>query len=158
VLCTLSFPARAEAQAQPHRTSITISPIQLFNPVLEITGERRLADKAGLAVFAGGGSVSEEDKRYGVWEVGAQFRGYLLGSFTRGLILGAHVGYLDASGELESPTAYYVGTQVGVFLGYKIATKAGLTFDVQLGPMHIRTSATQTELQTLANLRVGWSF
>jgi hypothetical protein len=156
VFGALFLPARAEAQTP--QTSITISPIQLLNPILEITGERRLANKIGLAVFVGGGSISEEDKRYGIWEVGAQFRGYLLGSFSRGLMLGAHVGYLHASGQLESPTAYYVGTQVGLFAGYKIAMDSGFTFEAQLGPMYIRASATETELQTLANLKIGWSF
>jgi hypothetical protein len=106
----------------------------------------------------GGGSVSEEGKRYSVWEVGGQFRWYLLGSFTHGLMLGAHAGYLHASGQLESPTSYYVGTQAGAFVGYKIAMKAGFTFDVQFGPMYVRESATNAELQTLANLKVGWSF
>jgi hypothetical protein len=157
-LGALSVPARAEAQATPRTTSVTISPVQLFNPIVEIAGERRLASKAGVAAIVGGGSVSEEGTRYGVWEVGAQFRGYLLGSFTRGLMLGGHVGYLHASGRLASPTAYYVGRQVGAFVGYKIVMQAGFTFEVQLGPMHIRSSATEAELQTLASLRAGWSF
>ena len=157
-LGALSVPAPAEAQAQLRKTSITISPIALFNPILELTGERRLANKIGIAAIVGGGSVSEEGKRYGVWEVGGQFCCYLFGSFTRGLMLGAHVGYLHATGQLESPTSYYVGTQAGAFVGYKIAMKAGFTFDVQLGPMYVRASATNAELQTLANLRVGWSF
>lgn len=157
-LGALSVPARAEAQAPPRLTSITISPIQLFNPVLEITGERRLASKLAVAAIVGAGSVSEEGKRHGVWEVGGQFRGYLLGSFNHGLMLGVHVGYLHAAGQLESPTSYYVGTQAGAFVGYKIARKAGFTVDMQLGPVYVRASATNTELQTLANLKVGWSF
>jgi hypothetical protein len=48
--------------------------------------------------------------------------------------------------------------QAGVFVGFKFTLKAGLTFDAQLGPVYIRSSAANTELQTLANFRVGWSF
>jgi hypothetical protein len=154
----LCVATRAEAQAPPRNTSITISPFQLFNPILEVTGERRLAKKVGVAAIVGGGSLSEEDKRYGAWQVGGQFRSYPLGSFARGLMLGVHVGYLHVAGQLKSPTTYYVGAQAGAFVGYKIATKAGFTFEVQLGPMYVRSSATNSEWQTLANLRAGWSF
>jgi hypothetical protein len=157
-IIAFSVAARAEDQAPQHKVSITISPFHLFNPVLQVTGELRLANKIGAAAILGGGLVSEEDKSYGAWEVGGQFRYYLLGSFTHGLMLGADAGYLHVAGQLDFPMAYCVGVRAGTFVGYKIATKIGFTLDVQIGPQYVRESANNAEWQTLANLKVGWSF
>ena len=85
------------------------------------------------------------------------FLSHLVGSFSRGLLLGVETGYLHATG-LESPTGNYVGARAGPFVGYKIVTKAGFTFDAGYGPVYIRSSARLTEWQTLVNLKVGWSF
>ena len=157
-IIAFSVAARAEDQAPQHKVSITISPFHLFSPVLHVTGELRLANKIGAAAILGGGLVSEEDKSYGTWEVGGQFRYYLLGSFTHGLMLGADVGYLHVAGQHDFPMEYCVGARAGIFVGYKITTKMGFTFEVQLGPQYVRESANNAEWQTLENLKVGWSF
>ncbi len=159
LIIAFSIVVRAEDQVPQHKVSITISPFHLLNPVLQVTGELRLANKIGAVAILGGGMVSDEnDKNYGVWEVGGQFRYYLLGSFTHGLMLGADAGYIHVAGQLDSPIDYYVGIRAGIFVGYKIATKRGFTFEVQIGPQYVRKSANNTELQTLENLKVGWSF
>ena len=150
--------ARAEDQAPQHTVSIMISPFHLLSPFLQVTGELGLAEKVGAAVVLGGGQVSEDDERFGAWEVGGQIRYYLLGSFTHGLMLGLDAGYIDVAGRLDAPMAYFVGVRAGTFLGYKIATRSGFTFDVEFGPQYVRESADNAEWQTLTNLKVGWSF
>jgi hypothetical protein len=160
VLTIIAFSTAARAEDQPpqHKVSITISPFHLFYSYVQVTGELRLAKKFSAALILGGGVVSEEDKNYDAWEVGGQFRYYLLGSFTHGLMLGADAGYLHINGQLDDPMAYFVGVRAGAFVGYKIATKMGLTFEVQFGPQYVRESANNAEWQTLTNLKVGWSF
>ncbi len=157
-IIAFSVAARAEDQAPQRKVSITISPFHLLSPVLHVTGELRLAKKIGAAAILGGGWVSENDKSYGTWEVGGQFRYYLLGSFTHGLMLGADAGYIHVAGKLDSPMDYFVGVRAGTFVGYKIVTKNGFTFEVQFGPQYVRESANNAEWQTLTNLKVGWSF
>ncbi|MFH1707179.1 MAG: hypothetical protein ABIF71_04600 [Planctomycetota bacterium] len=157
-IIAFSVAARAGDQAPQPKVSITISPFHFVNPYLQVTGELRLADKIGAAAIVGGGMVSEENKSYGAWEVGGQFRYYLLGSFTHGLMLGADIGYMHIAGQLDNPMDYFVGVRAGAFAGYKIATKRGFTFDVQFGPQYVRESADNAEWQTLTNLKVGWSF
>jgi len=144
--------------ASQHNVSLTLSPFHLLNPELHLTGELKLAPKLSVAAMLGAGKVTDEGKTYSIWEVGGQFRYYLFGSFTRGMMLGADVGYIDVNGQMENPMAYYVGTRAGVFLGYKIAMKIGFTAEAQIGPVYVRENADNAELQTLINFKVGWSF
>jgi hypothetical protein len=155
----LGSPASAQAQGSPPReVSIAISPLHLLQPFLHVTGELRLDDKIGAAAILGAGRVSEEDKRYGAWEAGGQFRYYVSGSFNRGTNLGAEVAYLHVAGRLEAPMAYYAGLRVGAFVGYKIATTRGFTFDAQLGNQYVMPDDGDAEWQPIMNLTVGWSF
>jgi hypothetical protein len=105
----------------------------------------------------GAGLITDEGKSYGICEAGGQFRYYLLGSFTHGLMLGADVGYIYVNSQMENPMAYYVGAHAGAFLGYKIVMKKGFTLEVQFGPLYVRENADHSELQTLINFKVGWS-
>jgi hypothetical protein len=104
------------------------------------------------------GAITDEGKTFNMWEAGGQFRYYLLGSFTLGVMLGADVGYVDVNGQMANPMTYYVGVRAGGFLGYKIVIKSGFTAEAQLGPVYVRENAENAELQTLLNLKVGWSF
>ncbi|MBI4651764.1 hypothetical protein HY745_10870 [Candidatus Desantisbacteria bacterium] len=158
MIIAFSVAVCAGEKVQQRKVSITISPFHLLSPVLHLTGELRITDKISAAAILGGGQVSEEGKNYDEWEAGYQFRYYLIGSFTHGLMLGADTGYIHVSGKLDSPMDYYVGVRAGVFAGYKIVTKRGFTFEVQIGPQYVRESASHTELQTLENLKIGWSF
>ncbi len=158
LLFTIFVSVHAGEDASQYKMSITISPFHLLNPELHLTGELRLAPKISVAAMLGAGMVTDEGKSYGIWEAGGQFRYYLLGSFTHGLMLGADVGYIDVDGQMENPMAYYVGARAGAFLGYKIATKIGFTLELQYGPLYVRENANNSELQTLINFKVGWSF
>ncbi len=147
----------ADVDDVQHAASITISPLHLLNPILQVTGELRLDDAIGTAVILGAGRVTEDSRHYWAWEVGGQFRYYLFGSFTHGMMLGAEVGYVHVAGDLDDPMGYYAGVRMGAFAGYKIVTNCGFTFDAQLGDQYIMVT-DKAEWQPLINLKVGWSF
>jgi hypothetical protein len=158
------FPAsvvsvHAQEGVLPHRVSITISPFHLLNPELHLTGELRLAPKMSVAAMLAAGRISDEGTTSTIWEAGGQFRYYVFGSFAHGMMLGADAGYVDVDARIENPIAYLVGAHAGGFLGYKFSMKLGFTAEVQIGPVYLwGESADTSELQTLANLKVGWSF
>ena len=159
VVPILSGLAHAGEVASDHKVSISISPLHLLNPELHVTGELRLAPKVSLAGMLGAGRITDEGKTCSIWEAGGQFRYYLLGSFAHGMMLGADVGYVDIDAQIENPIAYLVGTRAGGFVGYKYSMKIGFTAEVQVGPVYLwGESADTSELQTLFNLKVGWSF
>ncbi len=158
LLFTIFVSVHAGEAASQHNVSLTISPFHLLNPELQLTGELKLTPKMSVAAMLGAGAVTDEGKRYRIWEVGGQFRYYLFGSFTHGMMLGADVGYIDVNGQMKNPMAYYVGARAGAFLGYKIALKIGFTAEAQYGPVYVRENADNAELQTLINFKVGWSF
>jgi hypothetical protein len=158
LLCTFCVSVHAEEDSSKHDMSITISPFHLLNPELHLTGELQLAPKMSVAAILGAGSITDEGKRSGIWEVGGQFRYYLLGSFTHGLMLGADAGYIYVNAQIENPIAYLVGAHAGGFLGYKFSMKNGFTTEIQIGPIYLwGESAETSELQTLENFKVGWS-
>jgi len=181
------FPGYADAADVEHVASITFSPIHLVLPVVELTGELRLQHGLSVAAIAGVGSVTLEQRtmtstgfvttdkqRFSVWELGGQFRWYPIGSFDHGMQLGVEFLYAHVSGtSVASPTTSGVGSgfAVGPFIGYKIATNIGFTFDAQLGVEWIGARATAKDSATgdansttssafipLVNLNVGWSF
>jgi len=157
LLCTIFVSVHAGEDASQYKMSITISPLHLLNPELLLTGEFRLAPKMSAATILGAGMVTDEGQSYSIWEAGGQFRYYLLGSFTHGMMLGVDVGYIDVNGQMENPMAYYIGARAGAFLGYKIVAKIGFTVEIQFGPVYVRENADNSELQTLINFKVGWS-
>jgi hypothetical protein len=158
-LFTFCVSAHAAEVFSPHNVSITISPFHLLNPELHLTGELRLAPKMSAAVMLGAGRITDEGKRSGIWEVGGQFRYYLLGSFTHGMMLGVDAGYIDVDAQIENPIEYLVGTHAGGFLGYKFSMKNGFTTEIQLGPIYLWGENPETsESQTLEAFKVGWSF
>ena len=156
---TFCVSAGAEEDSSKHNMSITISPFHLLCPELHLTGELRLAPKMSVAAILGAGRITVEGKRSSIWEVGGQFRYYLLGSFTHGMMLGADAGYIDVDTQIENPIAYLVGAHAGGFVGYKFSMKNGFTAEIQIGPIYLwGESAETSELQTLENFKVGWLF
>jgi hypothetical protein len=169
-------PAVQEAPPPRRTVSITISPIHLTLPVLELTGEFRVLDKLGLAVVVGGGKVTPDGllglpppPAIPVWEAGVQARYYVLGDFRHGMQVGGELMYLHASAEQGTASAVAHGVSVGPFLGYKVMADIGFTFDCQLGYQFMGVGASGTDGQTsssqsssdsgvLLNLNVGWSF
>ena len=151
-----------------HVFSLTISPIHLFLPVVELTGEARVHDKIGVALVGGAGKYTDPNNSSlsaSVWEAGGQVRAYVVGDFRHGMQLGGEVLYLHLDSTTLAATGE--GLAIGPFLGYKIATDVGFTFDAQLGFEHISSRAKSTTGPEMAsgksfipllNLNVGWSF
>lgn len=154
----LLFSASAVAiEPYDHAVSVTVSPLHLVLPIIEATGEFRLADKASVAVIGGFGSVSG----YSAAEVGGQGRYYPIGDFDHGLQVGGEVLAIFVS----DSNAAGLGLSVGPFLGYKIAARFGLTFDIQLGAQAYvvgassgTSSARESAVGPLLNINLGWSF
>jgi hypothetical protein len=169
-----STPAQA---AGPEKTvSIVWSPAHLVIPVVHVTGEYRAMPKLGVAAIAGYGKSTVKDASGNaigdsvkLWEAGARAQYYVLGDFDHGMQVGAQALYIGASladGQLSSRAT---GLSGGSFLGYKIATHVGFTFDAQLGVQHMIASASATSGTAsasasdsawgpLLNLAIGWSF
>jgi hypothetical protein len=150
--------------------AITWSPIHLALPVIELTGEVRVMPKMGLALLLGAGSVTVEETvpktKVSVFEIGGQFRYYVLGDFRHGMQLGAELAYLHASGSTTTQSAIVAGTAVGPFAGYKFTAGVGFTFEAQLGVQRMflagessnGNTASESKFIPLLNLNVGWSF
>lgn len=171
----------AKADEQTHLLSVTFSPLHLAQPIVEFTAEFKANDQWGVAGIGGVGSVTSQDdvigeQTFSVWEAGGQLRYYVLGNFDHGMELGAEVMYINVSNDnIEVSGQSYSGTadgvSVGPFVGYKIATDIGFTFDGQLGIQRVGIgaeaqnnqsgesgTATRDEWGPLLNLNVGWSF
>ena len=160
LLLVLSIATYAGAAGSEYNVAITISPFRLFNPELFFTGELRLAPKLSMAAMLGAGSVTEEDKAHSIAEAASQLRYYLIGSFRHGMMVGADAGYVGAGGgQLPGAAMYLVGLHAGGFIGYKVTMKKGFTAEAQIGPVYVWGKTKDTsELQTLINFNVGWSF
>jgi hypothetical protein len=146
--------------------SLTISPLHLTLPVVELTGEARVHDKIGVALIGGAGKYTDPNINgvsATVYEVGGQVRAYVIGDFRHGMQVGGEVLYLHLSDARLAATGE--GLAIGPFIGYKIMIDAGFTFDAQLGVEHISlqasnasNSASDKTFIPLLNLNVGWSF
>lgn len=146
--------------------SLTISPIHLLLPVVELTGEARVHDKVGVALIAGAGKYTDPNVSgisATVYEAGAQVRVYVIGDFRHGMQVGGELLYLHLNDDRVAISGE--GLAVGPFLGYKIMIDAGFTFDAQLGFEHISAraegsgaTANDRTFIPLLNLNVGWSF
>lgn len=159
-------PVAYQPPPPPHRVfSLTISPIHLALPVVEVTGEIRAHDKLGVAFIGGVGRYTDKSVNISaaVYELGAQLRFYPIGDFRHGMQLGAELLYLHMSQSNLSLRGEGVG--IGPFIGYKVISDAGFTFDAQIGGQYVGVRATDgnsaesgKDIIVLLNLNVGWSF
>jgi hypothetical protein len=149
--------------------SLTISPIHLTFPILELTGEARLADRFSVAGIFGVGKISDTDKATGIKidatavELGGHVRYYALGDFRHGMQVGAEVLYLHLAD--SRLVVKGEGVAIGPFIGYKYTADIGFTFDTQVGVEYVGARASSTTASAsdsawipLLNLNVGWSF
>jgi hypothetical protein len=167
-------PMIAAAPPKPHRGfSLTVSPLHLVAPVLELTGEARLADKFGAAVVLGAGQYSAKGADIKltatVLEGGAQARYYVTGDFDGGVQLGAEALMVYLTSQTQGIDVKGQGLALGPFVGYKYTASGGFTFDGQVGYQRVVVAA-QAESDSssasdsasgnilLLNLNVGWSF
>ncbi len=150
----------------PRNIAVTLSPLHLLSPILEVTTEFRVDDRVGAAVIGGFGRV---DGDFWVYEAGGQVRWYALGSFEHGLQLGGQLLYLHvSSGDIDGTGIAGAGNglSVGPFVGYKYTSSFGLTFDVQAGAQVVAVNARADDgssesaggVGPLVNANIGWSF
>lgn len=141
VALLLSAPIWAfETSPEDWRGSVSVSPFHLlkreyppglvFQPFFEITGEGRLARQWGIAGILGGGVFRDVP----TWEIGAQGRYYLFGSFRGGVDVGIEVRYLEGvvSSDWRGAPAYEGHVLVGPFTGAKIIADCGFTLEMQV--------------------------
>jgi len=173
-------PRPVEAVATPKEVDedrtvyLSISPLHLLAPIVELTGELRLHRHIGVAAIGGYGSVKVDGFRpFKVWEAGGQFVGYPVGHFDHGMQLGLEVLYAGVSTDenIKVSSATANGLATGPFIGYKLATRVGFSFNIQGGVEYVfatadakspngnaAATATQASIIPLLNLQAGWSF
>jgi hypothetical protein len=148
--------------------AITISPVHLAFPMVELTGEFRVGRKLGIAAIVGAGEATDSvsDVTVKVYEFGASARYYLLGNFRHGMQIGGELLYVKANTKDTNIRVSGEGFGVSPFLGYKWQHRSGFTIDTQLGITYIavRAKAESTnqmeedsKVGALLNLNVGWS-
>jgi hypothetical protein len=187
ILISLAGSAAAQPDVAPttppavasddRKLTIMWAPIRLIVPLVEFTGEYRVADKVGVMLELGGGkrtlSVGMTDVTGTEYEAGAQARYYITGSFTRGFQVGAEI--LDEYVKFPEPLPAGIvgaaagGVTAGAFAGYKIATRVGFTFEAQLGARYLIVDPPVTGMGTpmldssskllpLLHINIGWTF
>ena len=161
--------------------SITISPLHLLFPIVQLTGEVRATPHFGISVIAGYGSLGVDTTTNGVadsvkvtaYEIGGRLIGYPLKKF-KSLQFGAQLMYLKVDTATPISSSNVSGTGAGIafgpFAGYKLVTSGGFTFLAQLGVQYLSAqaeahettglsnSARDNRFLPLVNLDVGWSF
>lgn len=163
-----AFPFRASAPP-PARDSVTLSlsPVHLIYPMVEVAVEAKLASKIGVALILGGGRYGDRGRTYStsVYEAGGQLNYYILENFD-GLHAGVEVIYLRFSDDQTGSVGGNSAT-VGPYIGYKAVASFGATFIGQAGFSvaanngdYTSTGTTSTEGRVflLLNLSLGWSF
>lgn len=156
-----------------HAVSLTFSPLLLLASAFQFTAEFRADPHVGLALVGGYASVTDATTTtaasVGVTEIGARASFYAFGNFDQGLHVGLQGIYASASGSSSvSTTLVSSGLSFGSFVGYKVAADVGVTFDVGLGVQYVfisspsvysaSDSTTQTKIEPLGVVDVGWSF
>jgi len=169
-------------EARPERhVSITFEPLHLLYPIVQLDLEARVGDEFGVMVFGGAGSAAVDETvplytgpdKVNVWEAGAQFLYYATGDFEGGMQVGVEALYMHAA--LEGASALGSGAvgglapglSVGPLIGWKIVTRAGFTFDSQIGVGLRATKQTTGDANApkddrsavlLSSLAIGWTF
>lgn len=155
------------ADGPNYATSVTLSPLHLLLPVVEVTAEHRLLDALSMALIAGAGMSGG----YNAVDFGVSARSYPIGSFVHGVQLGLEGTITSVFGNNRGVSATGKTLSGGVFLGYKMATHVGFTFEVQGGVQYLVVSASSASqsgevvslaqdpgLAPLINANLGWSF
>lgn len=177
-LAISAAPAQAETVESPaelHGASLTFSPLHLLLPVFELQGEFRVTPNIGIGVIGGIGQVTLEstsgDTTLTAYEVGGKLVGYVIGDFDEGMQVGLEVLYAGVGGKArdggETVAVFGEGLGLSPFIGYKIITDIGFTFEAQAGPSLLLLaaenrgsgeSAEEVKLSAMLNLNIGWSF
>lgn len=94
----------SEADATTKRITLTISPLHLFAPIVEINGEFKASDNLGVALIAGVGNQSSlGGDTYSVSEYGIQVNYYSGSNFNQGVQYGVELMKINV--ELDSSSS-----------------------------------------------------
>lgn len=175
-LATL-FVAPSAFAASPTSIAVTVSPLHLIIPLIEVTGEFRLLDQVSVAGIVGAGRIQGTSAGANIdltlFEIGVQGRYYVLGNFNSGLQLGVEAMQIGVAGGASNGTtevsAKGRGLSLGAFAGYKHTFGFGLVLDGQLGYSSIivaasgssgstTASTSESSRSPLLNLNIGWAF
>jgi hypothetical protein len=167
ILAALFLPVLASGQNRD--LTVSVSPLHLVFPILQVTAEYRFFPQVSLAAIGGWGSVSiTEDDEFDVGELGGQARYYPFKGRRHEPHAGVEVMKIWVSDEPNEGTLEGFGSALalGPFLGYKYTASQGFTLDSQIGYSALvlevgsetgdRGSAAAGIL--LVNLNLGWSF
>jgi hypothetical protein len=166
----------AHAGPKEHGDSfnVSVSPLHLLLPLVELQAEVYATPVVSLAAIGGAGQATversgEPDQTYDVWEAGGQARAYFFGSTQEGAFAGAEVLYAHVSGRTEGVTGLGAGTEIGGIVGYKWVWDGGFLLDLNGGVGYLAVSAeahdstdedSQSDSQTIPilNFNLGWAF
>lgn len=164
ILWLIIFSPILSTAQSAHTMSITISPLHLKLPVVEITAEFLTKKGGSLAGIIGAGTYNDVS----LIEVGGQYNYYLLGSFEHGLHIGAEAMGMYGWADVYNPYTYSNSTEVSAFVmsigpyaGYKFIAEYGFTLVAQGGKYFATGSGLGETSSTSAffvNLNAGWSF
>jgi len=176
-LSSTATPSSQAAKRPVRRVSLSLSPVHLLLPIVELEAELMAAPHFGIAAIGGIGSLKASsstpgvgDARFSAYESGLQLTGYPLRDFSS-LQLGAEALWVKLSTESvggRQVSASAGGLAIGPFVGYKLIADMGFTFFLQGGVQYMAVkgaassggaSATvsQKSFIPLLNLNLGWS-
>jgi hypothetical protein len=155
-----------ELASGKNMVTISMSPIHLIFPMLELDAEFKAHPRIGVGLILAGGRVSNEDKTITAtgYEVGGQVNYYILKPFA-GLHVGVEGLYLSLGDVMQDATATGSGFSIGPYVGYKVQTDLGFAFIAQGGVSYLAVRAesssamaSDSKVSPLLNLNIGWSF
>jgi Protein of unknown function (DUF3575) len=162
----------------PSHFTLSMSPIHLLIPMLEMQAEVRVLPALGVSVIGAYGRIAGltstgEKLDFDAYELGGQVAYYTSEDF-RGLHLGVEVLYLRVDVEKtigsERVSALGAGVTVGPMLGYKWISEPGFSVFLQGGfsvavlkaeaknDLGQSASDEASDIFLLLNVNLGWSF
>jgi hypothetical protein len=154
------------AEDSSNTVTISMSPIHLIFPVLEVETEFKAHPRIGVGLILAGGRVSDENDTITAtaYEIGAQVNYYFLKPFA-GLHAGVEAVYLSLGDVMQDSSVTAEGLSIGPYVGYKVQTSLGFAFIAQGGVQFLAiraesssAMASDRKVSVLLNLNVGWSF
>lgn len=163
---------------KPHTLTVSISPLHLILPIVELQAELRVIDHLGVSLIGGYGrltakSSTDDVLHFSALELGGQLVWYPKEIF-EGLHLGAEAMWLEATLDEPLGTTRYSGVgagfSVGPLIGYKWIHESGFSvfvqggFTVLLSRAHVKNdlgqeaTAKENEILVLLNVNLGWTF